>query len=55
MLTSYKTLELIISTLLFVILLGFFRTFLLNREINVTTIMYDTLLFFIWYGLFLNA
>ena len=54
MLNNHNTTELIISSVLFLFIMGFTRSFLLSNEINTQTILYDTLFFFIWYGIFLN-
>lgn len=54
MISAYNTTELLISTILFIFIMGFIRTFLLHYDTTVSTIMYDGLFFFIWYGVALN-
>lgn len=55
MLTTYKTYELLLTSLLFMILMGFTRSFLLGYKIDFKTLSYNSLFFFIWYGIFLNT
>jgi hypothetical protein len=50
--------DLIITTLIFFIFIGFLRPLILDLEINTTNIIIYTILFFAWYGctiLFSNA
>lgn len=46
---NYKNIEIIISTILFMFLFGYFRTMFLGQNINFTNIILTTLLFYFWY------
>jgi len=46
---NYKNIEIIISTILFMFLFGYFRTMILGQDINFTNIILTTLLFYFWY------
>jgi hypothetical protein len=57
-LSSLQKTDIMVTTLLFCIFIGFFKPLLLDMEINSLHIITFTLLFFVWYGstlLFTNA
>lgn len=55
MLTTFKTYELLLTTLLYVIIMCFTLNFLLGYKIDFKMISLNSLFFFIWYGIFLNT
>lgn len=46
---NYKNIEIIISTILFMFLFGYFRTMFLGQDIIFSNIILTTLLFYFWY------
>ena len=57
-LSNLQKIDITITTLMFCLFIGVFRTLLMNMDLNSRDIIAFTLLFFAWYGctkLFTNA
>lgn len=55
MLTVKESIELVVRTVLFLIIMGYFRNFILDYPMRGKRIALDGLIFFIWYGIFLSV